>query len=92
VVRAAKGHDERLARVEASAAHGGHHGLGTTHVERDLVEARDLLDHLDVLERDLVERAQVEALVLRRRPASGDELLVLLVAAHIDAVRAGDVE
>mmetsp|Transcript_78182 Transcript_78182/g.252787 ORF Transcript_78182/g.252787 Transcript_78182/m.252787 type:complete len:525 (+) Transcript_78182:507-2081(+) len=91
VVRPAECHAHLPVRVEARDAHRAHHGLGAGHVEGHLGVAGDLSEHRDVVQHRFVQGAQEEARLLGRFPALLNELLVRLVAADVDAVRAADV-
>mmetsp|Transcript_73174 Transcript_73174/g.202959 ORF Transcript_73174/g.202959 Transcript_73174/m.202959 type:complete len:308 (-) Transcript_73174:521-1444(-) len=91
VVGAPEGNDELPVRVETGNAHGRHHGLCARHVERYLVVSRDFPEHGDVVEDRVVQRSKEKALLLRLSPASFDEVLVLFVTAHVDAIGAADV-
>mmetsp|Transcript_67430 Transcript_67430/g.206498 ORF Transcript_67430/g.206498 Transcript_67430/m.206498 type:complete len:500 (-) Transcript_67430:121-1620(-) len=91
VVGPAEGDAQRLVRVEPGDPHGAHHGLGAGHVEGHLWLVRNLPEHGDVVEHGLVQGAQEKPLLLGVSPPLLDELLVLLVAADVDAVGAADV-
>mmetsp|Transcript_91274 Transcript_91274/g.237811 ORF Transcript_91274/g.237811 Transcript_91274/m.237811 type:complete len:272 (-) Transcript_91274:25-840(-) len=60
-------------------------------MERHLVVTGDLAQPGDVVEHRVVQGPQEEALLLGLAPALVDEVLVLLVAAHVDAVGPADV-
>ena len=93
MVGAAEAHQVRAARVVARQPHGLHDGLGAGHVERHLVQARDRAQPRDVVGDDRVVGPEHRAEVARPAPLPCvDALLVEVVAEHVDAVGAGQVE
>ena len=91
VIGAAEQHDVRATRVELREPHGLHDGFRARHVERDLVVARELLQALDVVAHDGMERPEHGTELLDAFRAGRDALLVEVVAEQVHAVRARDV-
>mmetsp|Transcript_20002 Transcript_20002/g.46984 ORF Transcript_20002/g.46984 Transcript_20002/m.46984 type:complete len:327 (+) Transcript_20002:542-1522(+) len=91
MVRTAEGYDQWLLGVEARHTHGAHHCLRARHMEGHLILARDLAQTCDVVQNDIVQRAQEEALLLGTGPSFLDEVFVLLIAADIDTIGSGNI-
>ena len=92
VVRAREAHHQLAALVERREPHRAHDRLRAGHVERNLVQLGDGFDHREVLAHDWVQRAEHRPEVFRRLPALLHPALVVVVAAHVHAVRPGDVQ
>mmetsp|Transcript_28050 Transcript_28050/g.63530 ORF Transcript_28050/g.63530 Transcript_28050/m.63530 type:complete len:281 (+) Transcript_28050:547-1389(+) len=86
-----EGDDKVLVGVEACHSDSAHHCLGARHVERNLLVARDLPQPGNVVKDSVVQGTKEKALLPGVLPALVDELLVALVAADVDTVRATDV-
>ena len=91
VVSPAESHDVIALGVKARQPHGLHHGLGTRHVERDLIEPRDALKPLHVLQHARVVRAQHGAQLASGFHALSDACLVEVLSKEVHAVRTGQV-
>mmetsp|Transcript_32312 Transcript_32312/g.77231 ORF Transcript_32312/g.77231 Transcript_32312/m.77231 type:complete len:242 (+) Transcript_32312:804-1529(+) len=91
MVSTTEGYDQWLLGVEACHTHGAHHCLCARHVEGHLILARNLTQTCDVVQNDIVQRAQEKALLLGAGPSFLDEVLVFLIAADIDTIGSGDV-
>ena len=91
VIGAAEPHQMRAPRVITRQAHRLHDGLGAGHVERDLVEAGDLRQALDVVGQHGMEGAEHGAEILHAAGAVLHARLVEIVAEHVDAVRARQI-
>lgn len=81
----------RALGVVARKPHRLHHRFGAGHVERDLVEARDLAEPLHVLEDDGVVGAEHRSERVRPLLGALDALLVEVVAEDVDAVGPGEI-
>ena len=91
VIGAAKTHQMRSARVIARKPDGLHHGFGSGHVERDLVQTGDLFQHRDVFEDDRMIGAENWAEIAHPRRGVLDRGLVEVIAEQVRSVRATDV-
>eukprot|EP00958_Prasinococcus_capsulatus_P000189 scaffold13_cov377-Prasinococcus_capsulatus_cf.AAC.26 len=79
-------------RVEAGEAHSAHHGFCAGHIEGDFVQAGNLLENADVVHHQRMHRAKDRSDILHALQASSEELLVHVVATHVEAIRAANVE
>jgi len=78
--------------VVAREAHGLHHGLGARHVERHLIQAGDLAQARDVGRHTWMVGTEHHAQPGGALQAIGHAGLVEIVAKHIDAVGAGEID
>ena len=92
MIGTAEAHQVAPARVVAREAHRLHDGLGTGHVERHLVESRDLAQPADVVGQQRMVGAEHRSERAHLFGAALDALLVEVVAEDVDAVGAAQVE
>mmetsp|Transcript_11706 Transcript_11706/g.38515 ORF Transcript_11706/g.38515 Transcript_11706/m.38515 type:complete len:227 (+) Transcript_11706:1008-1688(+) len=94
VVRSGELDYERTLRVEPAQSRGAHDGLRAGHVERTFLFLRKSFQlGQNFFGHDGVDRSQnVRTQIFRLLPGPLDESFVGVVAAHVDAVAAGDVD
>ena len=91
VVGAGEADQVGAARVVTGETNRLHHRLGARHVERHLVQARNLAQPSHVVGHAGVIGAEHRTELVRPGAALGHALLVEVVAEHVHAVRAGEV-
>ena len=92
MVSAGEAHNFSFFAVVSGQTHGLHHRLGTRHVKRHLVFARQSTQAFDVVQHAGVVAAQDGAQFVRQGSTFGHAGFIKVVAEQVDAVRAGHID